>query len=151
MRGDTRSSKTLERSPPPAVATETEEKHLKNLQAVLEAEGKQRQAELQKLDEQMRSRLVSLKEEHEGALRGAEEYYSAVQRKLLEDQRLLKVRRSNTPTPPRVRLKIRAGPAANLLLRPPFAPSEGADGGHQGPGSGPPRTFSSPAGEAAPA
>uniref|UniRef100_H3CAM5 Dynein regulatory complex subunit 4 n=1 Tax=Tetraodon nigroviridis TaxID=99883 RepID=H3CAM5_TETNG len=69
---------------------ETEEKHLKNLQAVLEAEGKQRQAEIQKLDEQMRSRLVSLKEEHEGALRGAEEYYSAVQRKLLEDQRLLK-------------------------------------------------------------
>lgn len=67
---------------------------MKNLQVVLEAEGKQRQAQIQKLDEQMRSRMVSLKEEHEGALRGAQEYYSAVQRKLLEEQRLLKVRRS---------------------------------------------------------
>lgn len=65
---------------------------------VLEAEGKQRQAQIQKLDQQMRSRIVSLKEEHDGALRGAEEYYSVVQRKLLEDQKLLKVRRSNSST-----------------------------------------------------
>lgn len=73
------------------MATETEEKHLKNLHAMVEAEGKQRQAQIHKLEEQMRSRIVSLKEEQDGAVRGAEEYYSAVQRKLLEDQKLLKV------------------------------------------------------------
>lgn len=90
------------------MATETEEKHLENLQSVLEAEGKQRQAQVQKLDEQMRSRIASLKEEHDGALRGAEEYYSAVQRKLLEDQRLLKVRRSGASSS-LLPLKIAAG------------------------------------------
>lgn len=96
MSGEKSSSRTLDTSSPSAVVTETEDKYLKNLQLVLEAEGKQRQVQIQKLDEQMRSRIVSLKEEHDGTLRGAEEYYSAVQRKLLEDQRLLRVRCSHT-------------------------------------------------------
>lgn len=39
----------------------------------------------------MKSQMVTLKEEHDRAHREAEEYYSAVQRKLLEDQKLLKV------------------------------------------------------------
>uniref|UniRef100_H2S8F3 Uncharacterized protein n=1 Tax=Takifugu rubripes TaxID=31033 RepID=H2S8F3_TAKRU len=70
---------------------ETEEKYLKNLQSVLEAEGKQRQTEIKKLDEEMKTQMVTLEEEHGRAHREAEEYYSAVQRKLLEDQKLLKV------------------------------------------------------------
>lgn len=76
---------------PSVVLTETEEKYLKNLQVVLEAEGKKRQAEMEKLDEQMKSRIGNLKEEQGRAQREAEEYYSGVQRKLLEDQKLLKV------------------------------------------------------------
>lgn len=87
-----RSSQMLDTSSPSVVLTETEEKYLKNLQVVLEAEGKKRQAEVEKLDEQMKSRIGSLKEEQERAQREAEEYYSGVQRKLLEDQKLLKVR-----------------------------------------------------------
>uniref|UniRef100_A0A3B5KIU7 Dynein regulatory complex subunit 4 n=1 Tax=Takifugu rubripes TaxID=31033 RepID=A0A3B5KIU7_TAKRU len=78
-------------TPPPVVWTETEEKYLKNLQSVLEAEGKQRQTEIKKLDEEMKTQMVTLEEEHGRAHREAEEYYSAVQRKLLEDQKLLKV------------------------------------------------------------
>lgn len=58
---------------------------------MLEVEGKQRQAEIKELDEQMRSQMVTLEEEHDRAHREAEGYYSGVQRKLLEDQKVLKV------------------------------------------------------------
>lgn len=91
---------------------------MKNLQSLLEVEGKQRQAQIQKLDEQMRSRIVRLKEEHDGALRGAQEYYSAVERKLLEEQKLLKVRNSHTST----HLLSQLPPTQHLRGAPPAAP-----------------------------
>lgn len=71
---------------------------MKNLQAVLEVEGKQRQGQIQKMEQQMRSRIQRLKEEHDGAVRGAQEFFCAAETKLLEEQKLLKVRRSHTST-----------------------------------------------------
>lgn len=46
------------------------------------------------LEDRTKSRIVTLVEDHDRALRGAEEYYAAAQRKLLGDQKVLKVRRS---------------------------------------------------------
>lgn len=77
----------------PPVCAEIKEKYHKNLQAVTEAEDRKRKAEVIELEERMKSRVVSLVEDHDRALRGAEEYYCATQRKLLEEQKLLKVRR----------------------------------------------------------
>lgn len=77
-----------------AVWTEIEVKYHKNMQSLMEAEEKKRRAELMELEDRMRSRIVTLVEDHDRALRGAEEYYAAAQRKLLGDQKALKVRRS---------------------------------------------------------
>lgn len=62
------------------------------MQSVMEAEEKKRRAEINELEDRMKSRVVTLVEDHDRALRGAEEYYSAVQRRLLADQKVLKVR-----------------------------------------------------------
>lgn len=62
------------------------------MQSLIEAEGKKRRAELIELEDRMKSRVVTLVEDHDRALRGAEEYYSAIQMKLLADQKVLKVR-----------------------------------------------------------
>lgn len=62
------------------------------MQSVMEAEEKKRRAEINELEDRMKGRVVTVVEDHDRALRGAEEYYSAVQRKLLADQTALKVR-----------------------------------------------------------
>lgn len=62
------------------------------MQSVMEAEEKKRRAEINELEDRMKGRVVTVVEDHDRALRGAEEYYSAVQRKLLADQAALKVR-----------------------------------------------------------
>lgn len=54
--------------------------------------GKKRRAEVNELDNRMESRVLTLIEDHDRALRGAEEYYSAIQIKVLADQKVLKVR-----------------------------------------------------------
>lgn len=63
----------------------------KKMQSMVEQEGKKRRAEVNELEDTMKSRVVVLMEEHDRALRGAEEYYSKVQNKLLDDQKVLKV------------------------------------------------------------
>lgn len=62
------------------------------MQTMIEAEGKRRRAEINEIEDRMKSRVVTLVEDHDRALRGAEEYYSAIQTKLLADQKELKVR-----------------------------------------------------------
>nr|XP_046232312.1 dynein regulatory complex subunit 4-like isoform X1 [Scatophagus argus] len=69
---------------------EIEVKYQKKMQAEIEAEGRKRKAEVKELEDRMKSRMVTLVEDHDRALRGAEEYYSTVQTKLLEDQKALK-------------------------------------------------------------
>ncbi|XP_026215142.1 dynein regulatory complex subunit 4-like [Anabas testudineus] len=69
---------------------EIEVKFHKKMQSMVEQEGKKRRAEVNELEDTMKSRVVVLMEEHDRALRGAEEYYSKVQNKLLDDQKVLK-------------------------------------------------------------
>ncbi|XP_078128802.1 dynein regulatory complex subunit 4-like [Sander vitreus] len=69
---------------------EIEVKYHKKMQSLIDAEGKKRRAEVNEIEDRMKSRVVTLTEEHDRALRGAEEYYSAVQTKLLADQKVLK-------------------------------------------------------------
>ncbi|XP_070780285.1 dynein regulatory complex subunit 4-like [Enoplosus armatus] len=69
---------------------EIEVKHHKQMQTVIEEEGKRRKAEILELEDKMKSRVVTLVEDHDKALRAAEEYYSAIQSKLLLDRRALK-------------------------------------------------------------
>ncbi|XP_028458710.1 dynein regulatory complex subunit 4-like [Perca flavescens] len=69
---------------------EIEVKYRKKMQSMIDAEGKRRRAEVNEIEDRMKSRVVTLIDEHDRALRGAEEYYSAVQTKLLADQKLLK-------------------------------------------------------------
>lgn len=73
--------------------TEIEVRYQKNMQRVTEDEEKKRRTELIEIEDRMKSRIVSLVEDHDRALRGAEEYYCASQKKLLVDQKMLKVRR----------------------------------------------------------
>ena len=65
----------------------------------IEAEGKKRRVEISELQDRMKSHIVTLVEDHDRALRGAEEFYSASQKKLLEDQKLLKVRHHRVTRP----------------------------------------------------
>ncbi|KAF3688174.1 Growth arrest-specific protein 8 [Channa argus] len=65
-------------------------KYHEKMQLMVEEEGKRRRAEINELEDRMKSRIVTMMEEHERALRGAEEYYSTVQNKLLADQKVLK-------------------------------------------------------------
>lgn len=69
-------------------------KYHKNMQLLMDAEEKKRRAEIMELEDRMKSRTVSLVDDHDRALRGAEEYYAAVQRKLLGDLKVLKVRQA---------------------------------------------------------
>ncbi|XP_040003242.1 dynein regulatory complex subunit 4-like isoform X2 [Xiphias gladius] len=69
---------------------EIEVRYHKKMQSMIEAEGKKRRAEVSELEDGMKSRVVTLMQDHDRALRGAEEYYSAVQTKLLADQKVLK-------------------------------------------------------------
>ncbi|KAG7217921.1 hypothetical protein INR49_010297 [Caranx melampygus] len=69
---------------------EVEVKYHKKMQAVVEAEGRKRRAELNEMEDRMKSRLVTLSEEHEREMRGAEEFHCAAQSKVLTEQRSLK-------------------------------------------------------------
>ncbi|XP_026179652.1 dynein regulatory complex subunit 4-like [Mastacembelus armatus] len=69
---------------------EIEIKNQKKMQAMVEAEDRKRRAEVSELEDRMRSRVATLTEDHDRALRGAEEYYSAAQSKVLADQKVLK-------------------------------------------------------------
>lgn len=70
-----------------------EVKYHKNVRSLMEAEEKKRRAEIMELEDRMKSRIVTVVEDQDRALRGAEEYYAAAQRKLLGDLKVLKVRR----------------------------------------------------------
>lgn len=72
------------------IIREIEAKYQKNMQLLMDTEEKMRRSEIIELEERMKTRKIALVEEHDKALRGAEEYYSAAQKKLLVDQRVLK-------------------------------------------------------------
>lgn len=72
------------------IIREIEAKYQKNMQLLMDTEEKMRRSEIIELEERMKTRKIALVEEHDRALRGAEEYYSAAQKKLLVDQRVLK-------------------------------------------------------------
>lgn len=72
------------------IIREIEAKYQKNMQLLMDTEEKMRRSEIIELEERMKTRKITLVEEHDRALRGAEEYYSAAQKKLLVDQRVLK-------------------------------------------------------------
>ncbi|XP_068582653.1 dynein regulatory complex subunit 4-like [Cebidichthys violaceus] len=69
---------------------EMEVKHHEKMQSMAEAEAKKRQAEVDGIEDRMQSRVETLIEEQDRALRRADDYYSAVQKKLLLDQNKLK-------------------------------------------------------------
>lgn len=73
------------------VRAEIEVQYQKNMQRLSEAEEKKRRTEQNEIEDRMKSRIVTLVQDHDRALRGAEEYYSAIQKKLLVDQKMLKV------------------------------------------------------------
>lgn len=77
---------------------EVKVKYHMNVHSVMEEEERKQRAEINKLEQRMASHITTLVEEHAKALTGAEEYYSAVQRKLLEDKKMLKVRIATEPT-----------------------------------------------------
>ncbi|XP_008276572.1 growth arrest-specific protein 8-like [Stegastes partitus] len=69
---------------------EMEAKFHQQMQSLITVEEKRRRAEVAELDDQMKSRIAVLIENQDRAVRGAEEYYTSVQNKLLADQNLLK-------------------------------------------------------------
>ncbi|XP_076584695.1 dynein regulatory complex subunit 4-like [Chaetodon auriga] len=69
---------------------EIEVKYHKKMQSMIETEGKNRRAEINELEDRIKSRIVTLVEEHDKALRGAEEHYSTIQSQLLMHQKMLK-------------------------------------------------------------
>lgn len=75
----------------PFVCAEIEVQYQKNMQQMSEAEEKNRRTEQNEIQDRMKSRIVTMVQDHDRSLRGAEEYYSAIQKKLLVDQKMLKV------------------------------------------------------------
>ncbi|XP_040891362.1 dynein regulatory complex subunit 4 isoform X2 [Toxotes jaculatrix] len=71
---------------------EIEVKYHKKMQSMIEAEEKRRRAEVSQLEQRMRSRVVTVMEDQDRALRGAEEYFFTAQTKQLADQKALKER-----------------------------------------------------------
>lgn len=57
---------------------------------------KKQQNDMNELDAKMKSRVAQLLTEHDRALRAAEEYYSQLQRNVMEDHLRLKVRAGRT-------------------------------------------------------
>lgn len=62
------------------------------MQLILEAEGKKQKAEINEFEDRMKSRVVTLVEKHDKALRSAEQEYSQIQGHLLFQRNVLKVR-----------------------------------------------------------
>jgi len=69
-------------------------KYHENTQSAAAAEAKRQLAEVGDIEERARSRVAALVEDHDRALRRAEDYYSTVQKKMLQDQNTLKVQDS---------------------------------------------------------
>ncbi|XP_069386704.1 dynein regulatory complex subunit 4-like [Paralichthys olivaceus] len=69
---------------------ELEVKFNEGMQATIEVEEQMQRLEINKLDDRMNARVVALVEDHACALRRAEEYYSSIQKKVLEDEMMLK-------------------------------------------------------------
>ncbi|XP_059196833.1 dynein regulatory complex subunit 4-like [Centropristis striata] len=69
---------------------EIELKYHKKWESTIAAEAKKRQAELHEIEDRMKSRVVTLMEDHDRALRGAEDYYALKQARVLNDQKELK-------------------------------------------------------------
>lgn len=69
---------------------EIEVKYHENTQSAAAAEAKRQLAEVGDIEERARSRVAALVEDHDRALRRAEDYYSTVQKKMLQDQNTLK-------------------------------------------------------------
>ncbi len=62
------------------------------MQSVIEAENKKRTTEVAEREDRMQSQIVSLMEDHDKAIRGAQDYYRNIQERLLRDQTVVKVR-----------------------------------------------------------
>uniref|UniRef100_A0A3B5AXG0 Dynein regulatory complex subunit 4 n=1 Tax=Stegastes partitus TaxID=144197 RepID=A0A3B5AXG0_9TELE len=71
------------------LSSEMEAKFHQQMQSLITVEEKRRRAEVAELDDQMKSRIAVLIENQDRAVRGAEEYYTSVQNKLLADQNLM--------------------------------------------------------------
>uniref|UniRef100_A0A3Q3FJL8 Dynein regulatory complex subunit 4 n=1 Tax=Kryptolebias marmoratus TaxID=37003 RepID=A0A3Q3FJL8_KRYMA len=69
---------------------EMEVKNHRRMQSLAEVEEKKRRSEVIQLEDQMKSRVASLIEDHDRALRQAEEFYSQVQSKQLKELQELK-------------------------------------------------------------
>ncbi|XP_041789695.1 dynein regulatory complex subunit 4-like [Chelmon rostratus] len=69
---------------------EIEAKYHKKMQLILEAEGKKQKAEINEFEDRMKSRVVTLVEKHDKALRSAEQEYSQIQGHLLFQRNVLK-------------------------------------------------------------
>ncbi|XP_068451836.1 dynein regulatory complex subunit 4-like [Clinocottus analis] len=69
---------------------EMEVKYHKKMQSATDAQAKKHHVEVADIEDRMRSRVAALVEDHDRALRRAEEYYATIQRKLLLDQSTLK-------------------------------------------------------------
>ncbi|XP_069385694.1 dynein regulatory complex subunit 4-like isoform X2 [Paralichthys olivaceus] len=69
---------------------ELEVKCHERMQATIEVEERKRRSEVTELEDRMNARVVALMEDHDRALRRAEEYYSSIQNKVLADEKVLK-------------------------------------------------------------
>ncbi|XP_042371027.1 dynein regulatory complex subunit 4-like, partial [Plectropomus leopardus] len=67
-------------------------KYHKQMQSMTEAANKTLEVEVNDFDNRVKRRAETLTEEHRKALRGAQEYFSGIKSKMLEDQKLLEVR-----------------------------------------------------------
>ncbi|KAM6942380.1 dynein regulatory complex subunit 4-like [Lycodopsis pacificus] len=72
------------------IIRDMEMKYHEKMQSMTDAEATKRQAEVDAIEDRMKSRVETLIEEHDRALRHADDYYSAVQKELLLDQKKLK-------------------------------------------------------------
>ncbi|XP_034391966.1 dynein regulatory complex subunit 4-like [Cyclopterus lumpus] len=96
---------------------EMEVKYHENMQSTSAAESKKQRVVVADIEERMRSRVVTLVEDHDRALRRAEDYYSTVQKKLLLDQNTLKEELSTvTKLQARVVQKLSAAEQENRRL-----------------------------------
>ncbi|XP_030587859.1 dynein regulatory complex subunit 4 [Archocentrus centrarchus] len=67
-----------------------EVKYHEKMQLMIEKEEEKRRVEVAEIDDRMKSREVTLIEEHDRALRRAEEHFCSTEEKLLADRRMLK-------------------------------------------------------------
>ncbi|XP_031732469.1 dynein regulatory complex subunit 4-like isoform X2 [Anarrhichthys ocellatus] len=99
------------------IIRDMEVKYHEKMQSMTEAEAKKLRAEVDGIEDRMKSRVETLIEEHDRALRRADDYYSAVQKKLLLDQNKLKDELAKeTKLQTRVEKKLSAAEQENKRL-----------------------------------